>query len=156
MQRLFLSSSVARCDHYKTLGLERSATQAQIDQAYLDSVRDFKIASLHQEKSNSIRLEKLLEAFETLSDEDLKKAYDERINHVLNSKEYADEILKNLEMEESISKTEHPQAPVARKGQAITHDMAYWFASTCLAVFLIITVPKLLYIIYAYIVYGSL
>ena len=51
MQRLSLSSSVARCDHYKTLGLERSATQAQIDQAYLDSVRDFKVLIVDKQVS---------------------------------------------------------------------------------------------------------
>ena len=87
-QRMYLTCSPGRWDHYKTLGIPREATQEEIENAY------FKLASkLH---ANSItapsrKMEAVLKAYETLSDDEEKKLYD--------ANDYVKEVLENVSVE---------------------------------------------------------
>ena len=148
-QLLYFSSSAMVSDHYKTLGVERNASQEQIEEAYFRLLARHKNSSLNQQSSQSFNLNKVLEAYETLSDEDTRKVYDGT-----DVKELTDEVIKNMNMDGSIKKS--TGAPSERKGQVFTVESAYFIGFLILSSFLIITVPKILYIMWVYITQGSL
>jgi len=148
-QLLYFSSSAIVSDHYKTLGVERNASQEQIDEAYFNLVARHKNPSVYRGRSHSFSIEKVLEAYETLSDEDTRKVYDST-----DGKELAAEAEKNLNMDGSVKNS--TGAPIVRKGQLVTQDFAYFITTLILLSFAIITVPKILYILWVYITQGSL
>eukprot|EP00090_Calanus_glacialis_P009378 TRINITY_DN17749_c0_g1_i1.p1 TRINITY_DN17749_c0_g1~~TRINITY_DN17749_c0_g1_i1.p1 ORF type:complete len:161 (-),score=38.78 TRINITY_DN17749_c0_g1_i1:51-533(-) len=130
-QRLHFSCASVMFDHYKTLGVSREASEDEIEKAY------FNLAADHYHNPSSRELRKVMEAYETLTDEDAKKVYD--------AKDYVDEIIKDVAVEET-----HQSQRRSEEGKMNQTDLAYWMATLCLSVFLIITVPKVLYILFIY------
>merc|ERR1719233_47135 len=127
----------------------RCASQEQIDEAYFKIVARHKNPSVYRGRSDSFSIEKVLKAYETLSDEDTRKVYD---GTDLN--ELADEVIKNMNMDGSVKNS--TGAPSERKGQIVTQDFAYFITTLILLSFAIITVPKISYILWVYITQGSL
>ena len=97
---------------------------------------------------------KVLDAYETLSDKDTRLKYDESLG---SSSAEIEEIVKSLTQQE----------PVEQRGMFVNQgvkkllhndrmdaDMIYWAYRALLSMFLIITVPKVLYIVYSYLVDG--
>lgn len=131
-QRLYFSCSSVKFDHYQTLGVKKDSSQDDIEKAF------FKLAEDLQVNHNIIKMKKVMEAYETLTDEDAKIVYD--------AKEYVNEIISANE--QSQTKTGEQVPPVMKESQMSTEDVRFWFASLALTSFLIITVPKIIYIIW--------
>jgi len=148
--KLLFSSSISNFDHYTILGISKSASQDKIDEAYFKKLEELKpVPGLMKESISNV-----LDAYETLSDKDSREKYDQSISIC------ADEI-------QQIVKNTTQQQPVEQRGLFVSQgvrkmaedeqmgvDKINWAYKIIMSMFLIVTVPKVAYIAYYYIVNG--
>ena len=72
--KICFSTAAATLNHYKTLGIQINATQKEIEAAYL------KLAPSLMNNHDQSRMNRILEAYEVLSDEESKVQYDSYLN----------------------------------------------------------------------------
>ena len=146
--KICFSTAAATLNHYKTLGIQINATQKEIEAAYL------KLAPSLMNNHDQSRMNRILEAYEVLSDEESKVQYDSYLNGqdrkcMNDDKEnhdpslYVQEILENVTGKD-LNDDELYQDSKHKRNMA---DNYQWFAKVALSVFLIVTVPKLYLIV---------
>ena len=123
------------------LGLEKTATQTEIDQAYLRKVQTMN----HYPGNMKKDLEECLEAYETLIDEDLRKQYDQHVE--------ISDIVRNVT--DSKSDFIHEGAALfsgksGRNGQdeSFNAEQRHSFWKFTKVLLVIVLLPKALYIAY--------
>lgn len=72
-------SRIARKTHYKTLGIDVNSDKKEIKSAYLAKAREFHPDKNQGDPNAGDRFRKIQEAYETLSDVDLKSEYDRTV-----------------------------------------------------------------------------
>ena len=168
--KLLFSSTIVTSDHYRTLGdfqfrrkmyshkivitgIPQSASEAEVDAAYFKKLSELKpMPGMMKED-----IESVLVAYETLSDRDSRVKYDQS----LSSNSASDEV------EEIIRMSQHQpildqRAPFVNQGvrkkaglnETLDEKMFTWSFRVIWSLFLIVTVPKVAYIAYQYIVNG--
>ena len=101
---------------------------------------------------------KVLDAYETLSDKDTRLKYDQSLG---SSSAEIEEIVRSMTEQKSIEQrgmfvNQGVKKNVHNVNDRMDADMIHWAYRALLSMFLIITVPKVLYIAYSYIVDGVL
>merc|ERR1719436_2147897 len=73
--KLLFSSTIVTSDHYRTLGIPQSASEAEVDAAYFKKLSELKpLPGMMKEN-----IESVLVAYETLSDRDSRVKYDQSL-----------------------------------------------------------------------------
>ena len=140
---LLFSTTIVHRDtnHYKVLGIEKTASREEVDSAYFNKVKQLK----HLSGRMSDEMKQCLEAYETLIDDDCRRLYDQQY-----SSEDVSEIVKSM----SENKGDPNSVPMMSQSNnkknnqedALSDKQFFWAVKMIGSLFLIITVPKVLYI----------
>ena len=123
------------------LGIEKTATQEEIDKAYLKKFRSIN----HFQGNIKKDVEECLEAYETLIDEDLRKKYDKHVE--------VGEIVRNVTdiKSDQINEGAAPFSGKSKRSEEderFSSDQLQYFWKLARALLVIVLFPKVLYIAY--------
>jgi len=138
-------------NHYELLGVKRNASQEDIDAAYFKKMETMNVLPGFITQD----LTKLLEAYETLSDKDSRLEYDSCISSL--NGDNIDELVKNASEGGNLINADY-QKPVLggtrknnKENAKLNSDQLYWAANIFYAAFIIVFVPKFIYLAYYFI-----
>ena len=149
-----VSTTRINSDFYQTLGVNKDATSEDIDKAYFEKLKSMPVHMGLNVQENT----KLLEAYETLIDNDRRREYDNKhINCV--KLDNLEELVKSAS-EAGHFKSEHRNNPIlvaeglnannSKNVRELNPDQMRFIGKVLGITFLIITGPKLAYLAYKY------
>ena len=137
--------------HYFSIpGISKCASQEDVDSAYFKKVNELKpIPGLMKED-----MTRVLTAYEILSDKDSREKYDQSFG----SSDDIEEIVRNVTQQPGVEARGMFESQGVKKpgghDDSMDANMIHWAYKVVLTMFLIITVPKVAYLAYVYLVDG--
>ena len=133
-------------------GISPSATDAEVDAGYFKKLSELKpLPGLMKED-----IESVLEAYETLSDRDSRVKYDKSLSS--SGSDEVEEILRSMNQHQPIveQRGKFVNQGVRKKSfnEELDEKMFTWSFRVIISLFLIVTVPKVVYLAYQYLVHG--